>query len=813
MFICYVPAAGHAMSMTRNLSALLRALLLALILLPLAQTTALLAQETGGDTTSEAAPAIDPAKVEDLVKTLENPEERAKLIEQLQVLSQVQDEPESDVQSVDEFGLSLLELLSNRMNELASASVELTSAFVNLPVLYDWLWQQVMDETQRQVWIQLFTRLAAVIGTGLLAYLLTRYFLRPTIHRFYDERPKELTTVVPLALLRAGLRCIPIFVFAATGYGLLTILGGWTGDATSVLGRSLVDATTFCMALVLAARTILAPNAPGLRLIHNISDDTAEYLFIWIKRFILLIAYSYVIFQNEYILNIRDTSAGVTVADSISGAIQRALGFVVVLMLVYLVFSNRKTVAKWLRGNGAREKDKVLRALGRCRRLVADIWPVFAIFYILSTYLIWALSIPGGFSLLFRGGVLTTFLLAIARPLAYGVERALGQGLSLGEEIRRRSPALERRINRYLYMVQGFAVSLVYFLILLALVHIWGFDLFAWIGNWFTDETWDKLSRVGSIILISFLIWELVGTLIENHLDAVDDTGKRIERSGRTRTLLPLLRTFLFLLILTTVTLTTLSTLGVDVTPVLAAAGVVGIAIGFGSQKLVQDVITGLFILFQDTIAVSDVVEVAGHTGTVERISVRTIELRDVSGRVHTVPFSEVTTITNHTKDFSYAELDIGIAYREDTDEVTEVIKQVGAELEMDPAHAANIIEPIQVFGVDQLGDSAVVIKARIKTKPLMQWSVKRGFNRLVKYRFDELGIEMPFPHQTVYFGEDKGGKAPAAHVQVGQAAPEKAPAKTTDKGQKKAAAAKQEPADTSALRVVEDRHGAEEDS
>lgn len=787
--------------MTHALTCVARTALLALTLFILPLPSAF-AQGNGG----EPAESIDPARVDGLVKTLEDSEARDKLIEQLKVLSEAQDKAEPSGQSVDEFGLSLVDLLSKRMNNLAQASVQLSSAVVDLPKLYDWLWLQVADETRRQVWIDIFIKLAVVIGVSLIGYLITRYFLRPTIDRFYEERPENITTVVPLALLRGGLRLIPILVFIGIGYGLLTILGDWNGDATTVLGRSLVDATTFCMVLVLAARTILAPTASGLRLIH-ISDETADYLFAWIKRFIFLIAYSYVIFQNEYILDVTDATGGTSVADSISGAIQRALGLVVVVMLIFLVLGNRKMVAQWLRGNGAREEDQVMRVLGRCRRLVADIWPLFAIFYIISTYLIWALAIPGGFSLLFRGGVLTTFLLAIARPLAYGVERALGRGLSLGSELRRRSPALERRINRYLKLIQGFAISLVYFGILLALVHIWGFDLFAWIGGWFSDQTWSRISKAGSVILISFLIWELVGTLIENYLDAVDDTGKRIERSGRARTLLPLLRTFLFLIIAVVVTLTTLSTLGVDVTPVLAAAGVVGIAIGFGSQKLVQDVITGLFILFQDTIAVGDVVDVAGHTGTVERISVRTIELRDVSGRVHTVPFSEVTTITNHTKDFSYADLSVGVAYREDTDEVTEVIRQVGAELEMDPTHAVNILEPIQVFGVDELGDSAVVIKARIKTKPLTQWSVKRGFNRLVKYRFDELGIEMPFPHQTVYFGEDKSGMAPTAHVRLDQGKAEK---KTK---QSSKPSAKPEPVETAALHVIKDRHGGGEES
>ena len=730
-------------------TALLRALLFLMLLnfMPMPILAA------DGDNAAGAA-GIDPAKIDSLVKTLEDEKARNQLIDQLKALNAAQDQTQ-DSKNVDELGLSFVEMVTKQIDSLASASVELSSTIVDLPDLTDWLLKQVTEPSLRSYWIDLLSKLAITLGGGLIGYHITRYFLRPTIDRFYQERPEGLVTVVPLALLRGGLRLIPILAFAAIGYGLLTLLGDWNGDAVSVLGRSLIDATIFCMVLVVGARTILAPSAPGLRLV-NLADEHARYIFTWIKRFIYLIAYSYVVFQNEIVLKI---------PGSLYGGINRALGLIVVLMLVYLVLRNRKPIAQWLRGNGHADDDQVMQVLGRCRRLVADIWPVFAIFYIVSTYLIWALAIPGGFTLLFRGGVLTTFLLAIARPLAYGVERWLGRGLSFGTGIRQRYPAFERRINRYLGLLQGFAVSLVYFLILLTLVQIWGFDLFALIGGLFSEETWGRLRSATAVVAISFLVWELASTLIENYLDTIDDSGTKIERSARARTLLPLLRTFLFLLICTIVTLTTLSTLGVDVTPVLAAAGVIGIAIGFGSQKLVQDIINGLFILFQDTIAVGEVVDVAGHSGVVEHISVRTIGLRDLSGRAHTIPFSEVTTITNHTKDFAFAELDIGIGYREDIDDVMEVIRQIGAELETDPLHGENILEPIQVLGVDQLADSAVVIKARIKTKPMTQWAIKRGFNRLMKYRFDELGIEIPYPHQTVYFGEDKEGRAPAARV------------------------------------------------
>ena len=723
-------------------------LLLTMLILP---SAASLAQEA-----DPASTEIDPAKIEGLVKTLEDPEARARLIDQLKALTAAQDSS-GDTKNVDDIGLGIVDMVTRKIDKVARTSMELSSTIVNLPDMTDWAVEQVSEQDLRDYWIDLFVKLAVILGGSVIGYHIVRRLLNPTVDRFYEERPEGLVTKVPLALLRGALRLIPVLAFAAVGYGLLTLLGDWNGDAVSVLGRSLVDATIVCMVLVVGTRTVLAPSAPGLRLV-GLSNEHARYIFSWIKRFIYLIAYSYVVFQNDLVLKI---------PGSIYGGINRALGLVVVLMLVYLVLSNRKPVAQWLRGNGHAESDHVMKVLGRCRRLIADIWPVFAIFYIVSTYLIWALDIPGGFSLLFRGGVLTTLLLAIARPLAYGVERALGEGLSFGTGIRRRYPAFERRVNRYLGLLQGFAVTLVYFLILLTLVHVWGFNLFTLIGGWFSDDTWSRLKNAAIVAAVSFVIWELISTLIENYLDAIDDSGTRIERSARSRTLLPLLRTFLFLVICTIVTLTTLSTLGVDVTPVLAAAGVIGIAIGFGSQKLVQDIINGLFILFQDTIAVGEVVDVAGHSGVVEHISVRTIGLRDLSGRAHTIPFSEVTTITNHTKDFAFAELNIGISYREDVDEVMEVIRQLGAELETDPIQGENILEPVQVLGVDQFADSAVMIKARIKTKPMTQWAVRRAFNRLMKYRFDELGIEIPFPHQTVYFGEDKEGRAPPAHVLV----------------------------------------------
>ncbi len=197
-----------------------------------------------------------------------------------------------------------------------------------------------------------------------------------------------------------------------------------------------------------------------------------------------------------------------------------------------------------------------------------------------------------------------------------------------------------------------------------------------------------------------------------------------------------------------------LKKVGIDIGPLLAGAGILGLAVGFGAQELVRDVISGFFILLENQIRTGDVAIINGTGGLVERIELRTVVLRDFSGVVHITQNGKINTLSNMTKEWSAMVFDIGVAYKENTDQVVEVIRQVGNEMEKDEVFGAKIIEPIEIFGVDQFGDSAVVIKARLKTKPIEQWNVGREFRRRLKYAFDEKGIEIPFPHTTVYWGE-----------------------------------------------------------
>jgi moderate conductance mechanosensitive channel len=210
-----------------------------------------------------------------------------------------------------------------------------------------------------------------------------------------------------------------------------------------------------------------------------------------------------------------------------------------------------------------------------------------------------------------------------------------------------------------------------------------------------------------------------------------------------------------------------LERLGVNTGPILAGAGIVGLAVGFGAQTLVKDLINGLFILFEESIRVGDFAKVGGKGGIVETVGLRTVKLRDVHGTVHVIPNSSIDTLSNFSKVFSRTLMDIGVAYRENVDDVIEILKEVGEDLRKDPAHGPNILEPLEIFGLDRFEDSAVIIRARFKTKPLKQWGIKREFYRRLKKVFDERGIEIPFPHRTLYMGEPKEGTSPPLHVRM----------------------------------------------
>ena len=230
-----------------------------------------------------------------------------------------------------------------------------------------------------------------------------------------------------------------------------------------------------------------------------------------------------------------------------------------------------------------------------------------------------------------------------------------------------------------------------------------------------------------------------------------DDETTTTEREKRAATMSQIINTATRIIVWGVAGLMIAREFGMDIGPILAGAGIAGLAVGFGAQSLVKDFFSGFFMLVEDQVRVGDVVQAGGKSGLVERITLRTTVLRDLAGTLHVIPNGHIDTVSNMTYGWSRAVLDIGVSYREDLDHVFEVLRRTGSELRSDPEYARMITDDLEILGLDQFGDSALVVKCIIKTEPLKQWSVAREFRRRIKVAFDGEHIEFPFPHRTVY--------------------------------------------------------------
>lgn len=272
------------------------------------------------------------------------------------------------------------------------------------------------------------------------------------------------------------------------------------------------------------------------------------------------------------------------------------------------------------------------------------------------------------------------------------------------------------------------------------------------------------------IVLILAAAWLLVAVLQKLVKTARIRIAARLQGEGaatRAETIGRVIRYLVALVVGALALMMVLAEIGISLAPILGAAGVVGLAVGFGAQSLVKDYFTGFFILFEDQIRTGDVVKVADIGGLVEDITLRHVRLRDYDGTVHFIPNSLITTVSNMSRGHAQSVCDIGVAYRENLDEVYAVMRETAAALRADAAYAPRILAPLELAGVERWDDSAVVVRCRFKVAPLAQWDVRREYLKRLKQAFDERGIEIPYPHVTVYAGADRQGRAPPLPVRL----------------------------------------------
>lgn len=598
-------------------------------------------------------------------------------------------------------------------------------------------------------------RLTVLIAGVLLVQRLLRHRGDGLIERLAQWRRQRsggigtlrALSVIAGAILIQGAK---VAVAAVIGYGALLLGLVGTPDGSAIAGR-------FLLAFVIAELTrmvvniFLEPRASAARLLP-LDEASAIRWESRLSRLARVGVYGSVFLAP--VAAIRFPAAAILIKAGVT--------LVVLVGVFALIREARQPVRQAMLARAALRRSGFYRPV---LRPLAGLWHLIAGAYSVVFAGLVVAAPPAAFFFTLRATAVSVIIILIAGFIgtSLGNLRRIGQYLPVA--VRTRLPMLQTRLDGWVPKFVRVLNTLLIIGLVGALADIWALaDVQGWLG------TADGQALLGSIIaLITIAVlavggWLLAASWIEDRLNP--DTGQG-EPGAREKTLLALFRNAVAIAILILAGMIALSEIGIDIGPLLAGAGVIGLAIGFGAQKLVQDIITGVFIQLEDAIHQDDFVTAAGISGTVERLSVRSLGLRDLSGVLHVVPFSSVDTVSNYTRDFGYHLGEYGVAYRENLGEVIDHLHGAYDQLVAMPEISREVTGPLEVDGVSALADSSVNIRIRIRTTPGMQYAVGRAYNRCVKDRFDAVGIEIPFPHMTVYFGENRQGTAPPANVML----------------------------------------------
>jgi len=685
-----------------------------------------------------AAPVLTANDYATITKMLENPEARAALIDQLNALAK---------QAAEARGGGALPASSEPPTIADRLAFDTSGSF-------KWLVQTVSDTSRRmnhllhapwfvfkpeQFW-QGTWRLAVLVFLVYALLFGAIRLLRPISSKMADwsegasKRQHLIRALVALAAL------------SVLGFGILALIY-MLGNAVSVglaenNSYGLWQQSMFLNAFFvlesarLLLRMLLSPSYSCLRL-FAMSAPIARF---WVNRItVLLIGLGYGLM---FAVPVTRQIMGNEVAQLLIWCLAV---FGLILSLSSIVQQRKAIRAALLRG-ADRQSSGLLSWL---LVFVAHSWHIMAMGYIAMVFLVGLTRPKDALPFIAQASGYTILAIAGGLLLSAILTQMLGGEVRLKEHHRRRVPMLEQRLNTYLPWFLRFIRLLILTTSVGIILFVWRIaDLFKWLGSKTGQGFLTTAIDILFLIVSAVLLWLFVASLIEAKLNAERDHMP----SARVQTLLSLFRNAVAIALVTITAMMILSELGVNIGPLLAGAGVLGLAVGFGAQKLVQDVITGVFIQLENAINKGDVVSVGGITGTAENLSIRSVGIRDNSGTYHIVPFSAVTVVSNYMRGFAFHKAEYGISYSDNIDEAIVQLRAAFDELMQDPDIKDKILEPIQVPGVTELGASSVNIRVMIKTTPGDQWAVGRAYNRLVKIYFDKAGIEIPFPQSTVHF-------------------------------------------------------------
>lgn len=693
---------------------------------------------------SESAESAEQTSLDDLIRILENEEARNSLIQSLKAAayrspeeaggSEAEEAPRTLPGEIAEWTRMLIGTLIATWRDIATS---LASASRLLGGASD---------------IDLPKILEAVLPVGLVAIAVfvilaaSRIVKNPIFRRMSDaaEHSGPLNKLF-LIIMSSVIDALSVIIAWGVGTVAATVFSGGRPGINQTL---FLNAFLFIETIKVILAGFVAPNYPKLRL-TPFSDRQASYWYFWFSRIISILGYTFM-----FLAPILQRSSGQSAAD--------ALRFTVVILslilAISLILKNRGVVRDRLK----RAKERGDKTVGAyVNAFLGQIWWLLAIGFVLSLFIVYVRSPQDGLAFMTTATLKSIAAMAIGGLIVSILSRAIARGIPVPQYAKDRLPLLERRVNSFIPNALTVMRLVVVVVVILVVLEAWGLlDFSAWLETAAGQQLVGGLVGAGIVLTLGVAVYIAVSSWVEYRLNPNYGTVP----TARERTLLALFRNAFTITMVVVVAMLVLSQIGIDIAPLLAGAGVVGLAIGFGAQKFVQDIITGAFIQIQNAMNEGDVVEVNGISGTVEQLTVRSVGLRTVDGAWYLIPFSSVDQVGNFSKDFAYYVADVGVAYRENIDDVKAMMVDAFDELKT-TAVQDDLLGDFEVWGVQELGNSSVVVRGRVMTKPGTQWGIGRAYREIVKRMADERGIEIPFPNMTVWFGQDRQGAAPPLRI------------------------------------------------
>lgn len=693
---------------------------------------------------ASSAPTADPngQSLDDLVRVLEDPAQRAQLIAALKAHGQTP--PPAPAPSTTGPLDGLMQFASDRVDGITSTLADVAQSFGQFPSVFDWLTAEAANPFQREVWWRIFIGIVLALLLGGTAAWTVRRLVGPIASAVPHWNLRQL----PSELLRDfG----PSVAFLVVGSISLTLAGFSPTERVGrlVIGALLTDRVMTVLFRRLFPWAIASRAARDLRIAARVGLYGAAMLAIAGR--LGMPPHFYHLLGNV-----------VFVATALIGsiAIQRA----------------RHGIAQSLRDLYAWVQIDSLRSFIPLEA-VASYGYICAIGLLWLHYAFWALGVSDGFFFLLRASLLTIvlFLSAQALLLWLGKRDATSQPAAAAEL----DPAAEGLAHSPPSAMLRFGRLAIKLVALLLVLEAWGLGVISWLASPGGEAS--LRMAVHLVLTVAFAVggWIVVNRIANTYLTATDAEGTPV-LGNRGRTLTTIARSLILVMVVAMALLSALNEIGLNTGPLLAGAGIVGLAVGFGAQTLVKDIITGLFILLGDTIRVGDVVDLGGSAGGVESMNMRAVTLRGYNGDLITVPYSAIEIVINKTRDYSFWVIDLGIDYGESTERVLAVLKEVTEQMRREWPWRRLILEPLDVAGLDRFDPYSIGIKARIRTRPGDQWRVGREINRRLKLAFEAAGIDMPLPKSVIQVRDSSGGGLSPAVIAAAGAG---APATTAPKG------------------------------